>query len=96
MIRTATSLRVAWPLSLTTVPLSVPAVVPAFSELSAETETPEAASAGVAPRPSNANVTSDAPAARTFSTSMSDPFHAGTVAQDPMARNQIKEKMRDD
>ena len=68
-----TSWLTALPESLTTVPVSVPAFAPVFSELSAETETPDAAIAGVTPTPSAATVNKDAPMARPQRTSMSTP-----------------------
>ena len=63
----------ARPESLTTLPVSVPAVAPLLSELNAETDTPGAASAGEAARPINPTAISDAPTARTLPTSMSTP-----------------------
>src|SRR6478735_8931333 len=70
--RTVTFALRAAAVSLWTEPESLPALAPAFSELSVETDTVGAASAGEAARPTSPTVSNDAPAARNLRPSMSE------------------------
>src|SRR3954451_9856072 len=81
MIRTVTVAVVARLVRFRTVPVSVPAVAPPFSELTVETETPGAANAGPAASPDKASVSSAAPVARTFRPSICNPLLRARRAQ---------------
>jgi hypothetical protein len=70
-MRTVTLASTTWPVRLTTWPPSVPALAPAFSELTDPTVTPDAASAGLAPSPANTSAT---PAARTIKPFIDPPW----------------------